>query len=445
MVETGDRTPDWDVSTGALQDQATDEASSGLDGLGVDEYDVSVADLKEAGAGGDGYERQVIQWINELDERIAKHCDALTQKSLVFRPDRTPVLTQPMSPEKTPKLAFPQRNPFRLHVPSSTPNHSLTPSTNPTSHELPFKPDLLTHPAPIPPSPDELLEAPEHPIALAQPRAAARALSLSDRCQQQPSTNPERGTPPHLDTPTATPATPEHKAYPLTPPATEASGLRGGVGGGAFTVTTSGLSADERIMVETRCHELSNVRYVEACELTDDVNVLITSDPAPRTVKYCLSLVRGLWIVAVGWLTHPTETSLPNYEVQGDSGKGAEKSRAPTLARWAKKARVAGEGQFTSPFDGLPKPALLLEGSAVSLVGPFRALSEETVAGLCAEAGAVVVQRYDPASRLKHIAICEARERLQAANDAADHRAPSRRAMALRTLLACICRWAPDL
>ena len=172
--------------------------------------------------------------------------------------------------------------------------------------------------------------------------------------------------------------------------------------------TTSGLSRSVRCEVEKECAD-AGVRYVEhdgpSSMAADGVTHLLTIDPAPRTLKYCFAIARGLWVLRRQVL-HGLEyggleasgggggggaaAAVARAEVRGDTGKGAAAARGPGLGRLARAAREEGRRSFC--FEGREYPAVLLEGFAYTLCEPLLAVTAADVGALCVELGAVKVR-----------------------------------------------------
>eukprot|EP01062_Namystynia_karyoxenos_P034268 TRINITY_DN2512_c1_g1_i2.p1 TRINITY_DN2512_c1_g1~~TRINITY_DN2512_c1_g1_i2.p1 ORF type:complete len:716 (+),score=132.07 TRINITY_DN2512_c1_g1_i2:88-2148(+) len=156
-------------------------------------------------------------------------------------------------------------------------------------------------------------------------------------------------------------------------------------------VSTSGLGPEARERVKGCCRELK-LRFVEEREagggpqhaapvaqhqgllLQQRVTHLITTDPAPRTLKYCCALLRGRWVVCEEWLRASVQRGLlvheEKYEVASDTGRGGGDSRVPAMGRLAAIARARGDVHF--PWKGRNVPARLpLAGYRFALCGSY--------------------------------------------------------------------------
>ena len=212
-------------------------------------------------------------------------------------------------------------------------------------------------------------------------------------------------------------------------------------------VTTSGLSRPVRDEVQQLCQE-KGIPYMDNFDDCNMITHLVTIDPAPRTLKYCLAVVRGVWIVDKSWLSSIsplTSNEESKYEVRGDTG--CRKSHCPAIGRIAKSILLRDQSQEYFTFSGSEYPTSLMSGFTVTLINDFTVVSVEEVSQLCLSAGAenVIVDGRDPPLQKptsKHLIICDNRSGCHSAQKKFSTSNSTVLVLPVRGLLGCICRWS---
>eukprot|EP01060_Flectonema_neradi_P037914 TRINITY_DN7791_c0_g1_i1.p1 TRINITY_DN7791_c0_g1~~TRINITY_DN7791_c0_g1_i1.p1 ORF type:complete len:655 (+),score=131.26 TRINITY_DN7791_c0_g1_i1:50-2014(+) len=210
-------------------------------------------------------------------------------------------------------------------------------------------------------------------------------------------------------------------------------------------ITTSGLSRSARDEVEELCHK-KGIPYTDSFQEGKEVTHLVTIDPSPRTLKYCLAVVKGVWIVDRSWLLSeiPTDQKESDFEVKGDTG--CQRSFSPAIGRAARMVLSRNPDQRYFTYSDNRYPTSLLFGYTVTLANDFTVVSTNELIELCRCAGAstIFVGGQDPLPSRppsKHLIICDNRSGCSKAGKLYNP-SGSGTVLPVRGLLSCICRWS---